>query len=436
MEIKTLSELQKPDQRSLMWSVWTADPAKATELVQHALSQIGLPPDVPETTRQSFERLCTLFVYGILCYDLYTVTGDLARLVTEQALRERFLPFYGGTVNFTDGRGRPQSVTATSYDDLYQAIRRDRGRLRGWKLVLRSGATPFVFSGELTALLRWARAERLLGGQADRLRDQSRTWFRNFVAHPTYHLQGPDYTERAIADLADLINRVWGSPSGTATVRRPVIITWTETAVTWGNRGVIGGPFVACASPASVVVLASADDPELSDYDALYETTSRPCDLLWGPGTPEEANDWLQRNPQSGDQAETIDRLFLLRYHDSLLWLPQKPATAAAATGAVTEGTWYLLRADSPFPAFNHQRHILSGYTDPGPGPHHDPSGACKACPTETIGSGSLTSMLARAVQFGADVAPQPAPDIRITMSHMPRCNRIHPGSWDIPPEA
>ena len=31
--------------------------------------------------------------------------SSLARLVTKQALRERFLPFYGGTVNFTDVRG-------------------------------------------------------------------------------------------------------------------------------------------------------------------------------------------------------------------------------------------------------------------------------------------------------------------------------------------
>lgn len=38
-------------------------------------------------------RLCTLFAYGTSCYDLYTVAEDLARMVTEQALRERFLPF-------------------------------------------------------------------------------------------------------------------------------------------------------------------------------------------------------------------------------------------------------------------------------------------------------------------------------------------------------
>jgi hypothetical protein len=35
-----------------------------------------------------------------LCYDLYTVAGDLARMVTEQALRDRFLRFYGDQLIF------------------------------------------------------------------------------------------------------------------------------------------------------------------------------------------------------------------------------------------------------------------------------------------------------------------------------------------------
>jgi hypothetical protein len=199
-------------------------------------------------------------------------------------------------------------------------------------------------------------------------------------------------------------------------------------------RGLVRGHPADDSEPTSVVVLASAGDPDLGDYDALYETTNRPWDWLWGPGTPSEALAWLRNDSPPGDQAEIIDRLFLLRYHDSLLWLPQKPATAAATRN--TAGTWYLLRADSPFPAFNHQRRVLSGYTDPEPGPRHTPDGACPACPTETIASGSLPDMLARAAQLGADITPKPAPDIQITMSRVPRSNRIGEGSWDIAPAA
>lgn len=428
VEITTLAQMQEPDDRSLMWSVWTAEPDKATELAQYALGQIELCAEVPETTCKSFERLCLLFAYGILSYDLYTVAGDLARLVIEQALRERFLPFYDGTVNF-DAHGMPQSLSAASYEELYWAIRKPDGRLRGWKLQLRSGEEPFVFSGGLKSLLRWARAEHLLGGQADRLRDQHRTWFRNFVAHPSYHLQGPDHAERAITDLADVINRLWGAPACTAVSREPVIITWTDRAVTWGPAAHIPEG----SEPVSVVVLATPGDPELGDYDALYETTSRPSAWLWGPGTPGDASQWLKDHPQPGDQAETIDRLFLLRYNDSLLWLPQKPATAASLAGTTTSGTWYLLRADSPFPAFNHQRCVLSGYTDPEHGTRHDPAGNCRACPTQTIAIGGLLEILDRAAQVGANVTPQPVPDVHVSTSHMPRANKIHEGGWSLP---
>jgi len=52
-------------------------------------------------------------------YDLYTVAGNQARLVVEQALRERFLPFYGGTVTFIDGAGCEHEVTARRCDELY-----------------------------------------------------------------------------------------------------------------------------------------------------------------------------------------------------------------------------------------------------------------------------------------------------------------------------
>jgi hypothetical protein len=119
--------------------------------------------------------LRTIYTYGVLCYDLYTVAGDLARLVTELALRERFLPFYGETVSFTDQRGQPRTVTASRFDDLYKAIRRGDGRLRGWRLNLRSGHEPIWFDGHLTSLLRWARSEGLLAGQRDRMRDAPRT---------------------------------------------------------------------------------------------------------------------------------------------------------------------------------------------------------------------------------------------------------------------
>lgn len=432
MEIKTLAEMQQPDRRSLMSYVWTADPAQTAELAQYAIGQIELAPAVPETIRQAFERLCTLFAYGVLCYDLYTVVGDLARMITEQALRERFLPFYGGQVTFVRASDQSEkTVTADRWDVIPRRLLQNSK----WLLKLRSGHAPIEFNGMLASLLGWARAEGLLTGQGDRLRDPVRTWFRNFAAHPTWHLQGPDHAERAIADLASIINRIWGAPSGTAVDREPALISWTDTAVTWGRQVPITGQPADGGRAVSVVVLASVPDRDLGDYDTLYETTNRPCDYMWGPGTPDEAAEWLRQHPRPGDQVEVTDRLFLLRYHDERLYLPQKPAIAASATGPAAEGTWYLLRADTPIPAFNHQRCVLSGYTDRETGARHNSGGECSQCPTETICSGTLADMLVRAAQLGTDITPRLVPDVRVTMSHTPRCNRIHDGYWDIPPD-
>jgi hypothetical protein len=87
MIIKTLSELQEPDETSLYVTPLGIEgrvrPDDAAAYLQHVISRLELSEQVPETARKSFERLRTLYAYGVLCYDLYTVAGDLARLVTE-----------------------------------------------------------------------------------------------------------------------------------------------------------------------------------------------------------------------------------------------------------------------------------------------------------------------------------------------------------------
>ena len=94
------------------------------------------------------------------------------------------------------------------------------------------------------------------------------------------------------------------------------------------------------------------------------------------------------------------------------------------------DGTWHLIRADRPSYAFNHQRRLLAGESG------HASEGECESCPVETIRSGTLAALLRLAGRLGADVTPRPVPAARVTMSRMPSCNRILPGSgWDIPPD-
>lgn len=151
---------------------------------------------------------------------------------------------------------------------------------------------------------------------------------------------------------------------------------------------------------------------------------------MWGPGDPADALAWLAgHNPELGT-AETVDRLFLLQYRGDRLSLPHSPAAAAALGPGEEDGTWYLIRADVPSYAFNHQRRLLAG--EPG----HADEGECESCPVETIGSSTLPVMLRLAERLGADVSPRPVPFVRVTMSRVPACNRILPGSgWDIPPD-
>jgi len=113
MIIHKLAELQQPDEASLRFTPWglaRMNPEDAADFQQRLIGQFELSGQVPETTRKSFERVRTIYSYGVLCYELYTVAGDQAPLVVEQALRDRFLPFYEGTVKFRDGQGNPRPI--------------------------------------------------------------------------------------------------------------------------------------------------------------------------------------------------------------------------------------------------------------------------------------------------------------------------------------
>jgi hypothetical protein len=428
MIIKTLEELQRPDEASLRFTPLGFGPQMhaedAAEYQQTVIARFDLSAQVPDTTRSSFERVRTIYSYGVLCYELYTVAGDNARLVVEQALRDRFLPFYDGIVIFIDKSGTPHEVKTDKFDQLYQAIR-DHGRLRPWKLQLRSGGDPIRFDGMLTSLLRWARAEGLLDGQRDRMRDGPRIQLRNFVAHPSYHLGMPPDAAADIADLAAIINRLWGAPSGAPVPRTVVAIGWDNRTVTWGQAESFStGPVTGTATV--VLVRANAED-DLACYDSLYETTQQPCEFLWGPGSWSDARKWLQDEQPADGETATLDRVFMLRYHDNSLYLPQAVPIAAGLNRDQREGTWYLIRADSPVDAFSHQRQVLAAVAG------HKPTGHCN-CPVETLGEGTWQEELRLAATAGADIKPQQVPDIRVPISKMPRWNEIlGAGSWSVP---
>jgi hypothetical protein len=429
--IKTLAELAEPDEASLAIRPLGIDPAHVAEGVaeyrQKLVASFELVAEVPETTRLSYDRVRNIYAYGILCYDFYTVAGNQAQLVVEQALRERFLPFYGGTVTFIDGANCEHPVTPKQFSDLFD---RDNPLVkRNWRLKLRSGRPPIRFSGMLASLLQWARGEGLLGGQRDRWQDKYRVIFRNYSAHSEYHLGLPDDATTEIFDLCVLINQIWGAAPGSPVRREVIAIAWTDTAITYGlaEEFQIEGCLPSTAT--CVIVRADLNDRTLGDsFDAGYELTALPCEYLWGPGTWAEGEQWLKRESPSSDEVATVDRLFLLRYHDERLYMPRTPPIAAGIDADDRSGTWYLVRADYPTDAFGHQRQVLADAAD------HGTESFCRACPAETVAAGTWEEMIDYCAAAGEDVIPRHVPDIRASLCRTPRWNRLtQDGQWVVP---
>jgi hypothetical protein len=388
------------------------------------VASFELVDEVPDSTRTSYDRIRRTYSYGVLNYDLYTVAGNQARLVVEQVLRDRFLPFYGGTPIFVDGKGEEHPVAANRFSELYDD---DHLRVRkNWRLKLQSGREPIPFNGMLASLLRWARAEGLLGGQRDRWQDRFRIKFRNYTAHSEYHVEMPDDAAAEIFHLAQLINQLWGAPGGTPVRREVVAIAWTATAITYGLADQFQIHDRMPSGATCAVILADPHDLTLGNsFDAQYQMTALPYEFLWGPGTWSEEAGWVERQQPAGDEIATIDRLFLLRYHNRRLYMPRSVGITAALDDADRAGMWYLVRADYPGDAFGHQRQVLLN------APDHATTGFCRECPAESIAAGTGRQMIARCAALGADVTSRPVPDIRASLCRTPRWNDLtEDGQW------
>jgi hypothetical protein len=84
-----------------------------------------------------------------------------------------------------------------------------------------------------------------------------------------------------------------------------------------------------------------------------------------------------------------LNRLFLLRYHDKLLYLPRNANQAMSVTSEEKPGTWYIVKTDVPEHAFNHQRQLLArGFGCVA-------IGSCSRCSVETQGKGTRPQAMA-----------------------------------------
>jgi hypothetical protein len=341
--IKSLPELQEADERSLSFNPiglgGRMRPQDSAEFQQQVVARHELAPAVADGTRQSFEQFRTIYAYGVLCYDIFTVIHDHALLVFEQALRDRFIDFHRGKVIFVEPRtGRKEELAANRYEQVYKFV----SRHRKWKLRIGDGPETMEFNGMLAGLREWARKMKLLRGQRNRGIERAISNLRNLVAHPTsYHLTTPVDVATTIGDLAEIINQLWGSatPGGRlypAPVRRTIIaLMWNAESGEVRSAVIEQAPNGTEHEPGSgddepddwtyVMVRGVPHDWDLLHFDAKYETPRNPSEWLWGPGNARDAIAWLAQQQPADDEVDILDRIFLLRYHEDLLYLPLQP---------------------------------------------------------------------------------------------------------------
>jgi hypothetical protein len=210
--IKSLDELRQADERTLTFTPIGLGHMRAedsAEFQQQVVAQFELAPAVAEDTRKRFDDLRTVFAYGVLCCEVFTLVNYNALLVFEQALRDRFIEFHQGTVTFVDRSGTEHAVAAERYQQVHESI----SAHPGWWLCVGDGQS-MRFNGTLSGLFAWARRVGLLRGQHGRSIERALSKLRNFVAHPDgYHKAGPVVAARTLSDLAETIQPAMGHPN-------------------------------------------------------------------------------------------------------------------------------------------------------------------------------------------------------------------------------
>ncbi len=411
MDIATLTELQTPDDGVRRFTPLGLSmggmltPEAAAEFQQRVVASAELVESVPDGTRASFERLRTLHSYGILCYDAFTTVSDLAPLVADQALRERFVEFHAGSVPALAPDGGEHELRFGSVAELVDSLKVAKLRLRDWPKGER-------FQGGFGQLLRWARTQDLLSGQRARQAEVQLIQRRNRLAHPDGHrLVMPVDSARQIHRLAEIINRLWGSrtPGGRL---YPALVERDVLALAFDSKGgsSVGmaeslGHHSDLAEATILLVRGVPQDEGLFDYDTAFEDTRLPTDLLWGPGSYREAINWLDEKQPQPDVVDHLDRWFVIESNGENVGRPRNPSAFAALPESERAGSWSLVRADFPQDAFTHVRY------------DHQPfAGPCAECAAEGRSVGTWVEVKDALSQAGVDSMPVP-----LILARMPR---------------
>lgn len=373
MRIQSLDALATADQRSLRFTPYgfgldgTLTPEGAVRHQQRLIANCDLVQEVPRATTRAFERIRGLHTHGVLFYDAYTVAHDQCGLALELALRERFLAWHQehpGALRHKNS-GRIVALDATSWDQIDHCLRSKEYRAP-WVIETSHGGLDFT--GNVRTLMAWARGVGLLPGHRSRGMDSLLHDARIRAGHMSYHLLSPVESVRAIRDLAEIVNQLWGHPTPGGRLfpgpleLEPIVISWSADGLsaTMATREQFN-VWYPLPDEECVVVAGSRDDQGLMSFDSWYERTDLPTVLLWGPGALADARRWLEGRHIEPLALSRIDRVFAVRYDETRVDMPMGAVTAAALSGAAAGGRWVLVRADHPDDAFRHAMHRSAG---------------------------------------------------------------------------
>jgi hypothetical protein len=365
---KLLADLQAPDEMALHFGPYGLGgqlrPEDAARFQATCIAGAVLAEDVPTDVRRNFERARKLHLHGVLEYSFFTAAADYVLLVLEGALRLRFVSHYAdGMPAVRKGVEKARSVQ--SFDDVRSA------RDKGYELRDAHGATQHLPTST-RALLEWARREGLLPGTRSRVVDEALAELRNLAAHPVTHMVlAPPSSAGRIADVAEVINRLWGHdtpggrlfPSPLARVPRVAALSPERTAAATMRldqvRQVTDRPNwlygVFLAVEQEDLIRIPGDGLRFAHRPG-FQTTVFPCAQLWEGSWSDlvqaiDAGEFAS----TGDTVQHLDRLFFIRASEGEIDDPRGP-NDLVALAALPDGCWYVIVADSPWDAWIHVR--------------------------------------------------------------------------------
>ncbi len=374
VRVKDFSELTRPSDAALAFGFMRSlSPDDQARSIQSMVAKADLCDEVPEDLAACFERIRSLFALGLLCYEAFTAAEDLAWLMFEQAVQERFVTFYRGEIPLISKSGE-QTLTVPNFGKVIDAFRRGGPYGKGgWTIKLRATGMPLKLTGPFVGgfgqLQQWARQEGLFSGQRNRQLELMQRRLRNWSAHPRRHLNMPSSVARTIHDLAEVINQLWGhsTPGGrlypAPMIRSLKVIGWPtgpsdSTFREMSPEALLKQKAEQDEDWSYAIVLAVPGDDSLQDFDTLYDITPFPADLVWGPGARADARQWLATHEGITDTITYMDRVFAVRRTpQGRVYLPQRPAVTLGLPADRRDGVWHLVRADFPQAAFHHVKH-------------------------------------------------------------------------------